>query len=212
MKAKTFLILCALLGALGYGILKLNRVVERSRVQSATERFMGVSQAINSFKKKYKHLPGDMNGDGKIGTKDASEWLSSFTDPREDLETVTFWKDLKESGLYVPKKDGVYLEMPVVGSLLVASHSNGENNSLDGNVLIWVDDSLVQYGLEDYPLTLSQAAYIDRKVDDGNPTAGFMRAYGAACLPAAFSSTSDRDYYEKYDASKNCGVMYKIFD
>lgn len=201
-----------MLGAFGYGIYKLNRIIEPYRVQSASERFIGVSQAIAAFKKKYNHLPGDMNGDGKIGTKDASEWLNSFSDPRSDVETVTFWKDLKESGLYAPKKDSAYLEMPLVGTLLVASHSNGDNNTLKGNVLIWVDSTVVEYEREDYPLTLSQAAYIDRKIDDGNPVTGFMRAYGAKCLPATFSSTSDSNYYSQYDPSKNCGVMYKIFD
>jgi hypothetical protein len=215
LKTKTLIILCALLVASGYGIYILNGIIEPYRVQSASEKFIGVSQAVDSFKKKYKHLPGDMNGDGKIGMKDASEWLSSFTDPREDLETVTFWKDLKESGLYAPKKDSVYPDMPLIGTLLVASHSNGDNNAIKGNVLIWVDSSGVEYGHEDYPLTSAQAADIDRKIDDGEPATGFMRAYGKSCYFMINANPATEPPLYKYstnNTTKSCGVMYKISD
>jgi len=63
------------------------------------------------------------------------------------------------------------------------------------------------------PLSPARAAQIDRKMDDGKPTAGFVQAYGLVGAPpadvCASNATTPPDYYEA-NTRKSCGLIFRI--
>lgn len=63
------------------------------------------------------------------------------------------------------------------------------------------------------PLSPSKAAQIDRKMDDGKPTAGYVQAWGVNAVAPADScfddTAADITYYEGND-SKSCGLIFRI--
>lgn len=58
------------------------------------------------------------------------------------------------------------------------------------------------------PMTPSQAAQIDRKIDDGAPAAGFVQAYGVQT--SCFSTASGGYTYNEGVTSKDCGLVIRI--
>jgi prepilin-type N-terminal cleavage/methylation domain-containing protein len=57
------------------------------------------------------------------------------------------------------------------------------------------------------PLTAGKAAQIDRKMDDGRPSSGFVQAYGvtASCFTAAGTLV-----YAEGTTGNDCGVLFRI--
>jgi prepilin-type N-terminal cleavage/methylation domain-containing protein len=63
------------------------------------------------------------------------------------------------------------------------------------------------------PLSPSRAAQIDRKLDDGKPTKGFVQAYGPSGVGAPATDvchdTATDNYYEA-NTRKSCGLIFRI--
>ena len=62
-------------------------------------------------------------------------------------------------------------------------------------------------------LSPARAAQIDRKMDDGQPTGGFVQAYGVAAdspTQACFSAAAVSPIYNEADTRKNCGLIFRI--
>lgn len=57
------------------------------------------------------------------------------------------------------------------------------------------------------PLTPARAAQIDRRIDDGRPTTGYVQAYGAE---SCFGDDADAPQYVEATVSKDCGLMFRI--
>jgi hypothetical protein len=57
------------------------------------------------------------------------------------------------------------------------------------------------------PLTASKAAQIDRKMDDGRPSSGFVQGYGvtASCL-----TTAAAPVYAEATTGNDCGLIFRI--
>jgi hypothetical protein len=55
------------------------------------------------------------------------------------------------------------------------------------------------------PMTPARAAQIDRKMDDGRATSGYVQAYGAA---ACFNGVNNS--YSESVTSNDCGLMFRI--
>ena len=60
-------------------------------------------------------------------------------------------------------------------------------------------------------LSPSRAAQIDRKLDDGKPTKGFVQAFGmSGAAPADVCHNTATDDYFEANTRKSCGLMFRI--
>ena len=60
------------------------------------------------------------------------------------------------------------------------------------------------------PLTPARAAQIDRKMDDGRPTGGFVQAYGVTANCFTTGSTSANAAYVESSTVNSCGLLFRI--
>jgi prepilin-type N-terminal cleavage/methylation domain-containing protein len=58
------------------------------------------------------------------------------------------------------------------------------------------------------PLTAARAAQIDRRIDDGRPSTGYVQAYGLAT--SCFFGTAPALEYRESVVSKDCGLLFRI--
>ncbi|MDP2205193.1 MAG: prepilin-type N-terminal cleavage/methylation domain-containing protein [Alphaproteobacteria bacterium] len=58
------------------------------------------------------------------------------------------------------------------------------------------------------PLTPARAAQIDRRIDDGRPTTGYVQAYGVAA--SCFGPAAANAQYIEATISKDCGLIFRI--
>jgi prepilin-type N-terminal cleavage/methylation domain-containing protein len=57
-------------------------------------------------------------------------------------------------------------------------------------------------------MTASRAAQIDRKLDDGRPTSGYVQAYGTAA--SCFAGTAADTFYDETRTTRDCGLVFRI--
>ncbi|MFN7113941.1 MAG: type II secretion system protein [Alphaproteobacteria bacterium] len=58
------------------------------------------------------------------------------------------------------------------------------------------------------PLTPARAAQIDRRIDDGRPTTGYVQAYGT--VASCFGADAANAQYVEAQISKDCGLIFRI--
>lgn len=58
------------------------------------------------------------------------------------------------------------------------------------------------------PLTPARAAQIDRRIDDGRPSTGYVQAYGVA--GSCFNASATEPVYRESTVSKDCGLIFRI--
>ncbi|MDI1226080.1 MAG: hypothetical protein PSY14_00145 [bacterium] len=192
------------------------------RVQTSQEQLGSISSAIYTYKKKHGHLPGDINKDGIIGAKDfAGRFLPASSANLND-ETVLFWRDLEsEEGWKSPSDGNIpYPEARLKQTYFIVGYIDDTisppflSHPMKGNAIIWVSEAALDGGekhqLKSFPLTSRMARYTDRKMDDGNPITGYIRAYGDCVEWYEQQNSSSSD--EPQDGAYNCGIVYKIFD
>lgn len=149
--------------------------------------------AAELFTAKYHALPGDVrqtkifklseestDGDGDNLITDSGKKVE-----RSDGEIVKFWFHLTNSGLIAEKFNGKSGQNSKIGATfpasklgqnvgIVAFGADGKNYFQIGFALA-TDDKIF---MKDSSLTAEEAENLDRKIDDGNPSRGFVFAAG----------------------------------
>ena len=143
--------------------------------------------------------------------------------PSPNDETVAFWRDIESEEPWKSLSSNGDLPYPearlkqtyfIVGYIDDATSTPFLSHPMKGNAIIWVSEAALDGGekhqLKSFPLTSRMGRYTDRKMDDGNPITGYIRAYGDCVEWYEQQNSSSSD--EPQDGAYNCGIVYKIFD
>lgn len=176
------------------------------------------------------------NGDSIVG---ASGWSGGWATQAAALggtatddETTLFWLHMLQADLISGvSSEGFSIAAPAWGIThpaaringgFVAGYANGQNappggdtgstNKPTGMVLALVNAPTAALSVNPgvQPLTSSKAAQIDRKMDDGRPTSGFVQAYGVANSCNGNPTGGSANSYVESITSNDCGLIFRI--
>ena len=189
-------IVLVIIGLLLGGILKGQEMITQAKIKNVINDFNGVTAAVNSYRDRYRTLPGDdkgatarwgagiASGDGD-GVIEGTYSASTST----PVETQLFWLHLRQAG-FVP---GGGFEQPrnsTAGLIGVQTGDGAGANALGTfSSLIMCSTSVPD----------KVAGAVDTQMDDGLPNTGQMRAFtGAAnaAVPTATPTIANNAYGE----------------
>lgn len=175
-------IVLIIIGILLGAILKGQELVDNAKIKRAVSDMNSIFVAYNGYIDRYQRKPGD---DGPLATLNArgGSWVpvtaagnsngtldatvaNTFTNG--GVETTSFWQHVKAAG-FVP------------GSITAAGAAALPNNGFNGLVGVFNNTTAVTGAASGVNVCLSQvpgkaAAALDKQLDDGDPTAGSVRA------------------------------------
>ncbi len=199
-------IVLVIIGFITGGILGSMELVRTARLRAQISQIDSYQTALGMFQYKYDAIPGDIKATkaadfgftSRTGAADHGDGDGKVTNVccfYIGIESVLFWKDLAESGLIaggfgstteavITAADGeaIALYLPkgkMKGNFVEALYTMGATyGTLYANVFLLVGDSAVAAGSRTASnrITPQDAFYIDSKMDDGRPQAGFVRA------------------------------------
>jgi prepilin-type N-terminal cleavage/methylation domain-containing protein len=217
-----------IIGLLLAGITSGMSLYHESQIRKAVTEFTNFRQAIDEFEKEYQYLPGDLptasgfwsgahNGDGNSSVN-----LTGVVGVREDLFA---WEHLGKAGLI----KGLYTGVPNPSASGNVGYVIGENapgsQGIDGAVFLFESFATTQlYGTNGTAIRMggvsatnpytgfmnAKDAYsIDKKLDDGNASAGMFMALEAtsgSCVDAVWTGASAN--YVLTGTTKACQLVY----
>lgn len=220
-------IVMIIIGLLIGGILKGQELISNAQVTATIAQIKGIDAAVATFRDKYSTLPGDMatpntrlrdctaapcsragNANGRIdvpalGTAPtaAQEGLVAFTHlAASDLISGVDINGTANFGSALP-------EAKMGGGFWIGFTANGVATGVPaadamraGHYLVF--NALVANAGGTAGMTASQAARVDRKIDDGDPQGGAARGHGTGCVTGG-------NYNEAIENS-NCSMYLRI--
>ena len=181
------------------------------------------------------------SGDGDVGNRGAITRHQTAGGTQAEFETVLFWSHLLLTDLIGELDQKLSSEdvssiawgtshpsAPVGGGFHVKDANGGVEHPLpgwppgaqqpSGTFLVLqpkVSEDLVPARAGSQVLNSSQAIWIDRKIDDGNPFDGYVVGYGTTTTMLAgagcISWTSvDRGFYDEASRGRSCGLAFRI--
>ena len=177
-------IVLVIIGLLLGGILKGQEMITQARVKNVINDFNGLAAAVNSYRDRYRMLPGDDNGasarwgvTGIDGNGDGVISGTYYSIASPAAETQLFWQHLRLAG-FVP---GNGIDQPrnaTSGIIGVQTATTGGSAFGTFSSLIVCSTSIPD----------KVAGPVDTQMDDGRPETGQMRAFtGAANAPVPTS-------------------------
>lgn len=182
-------------------------------------------------------LTGDNNFIGAQTWTTSVLWPNQVTSPLNALpavavgaETQLFWVHLYKMDLITGVTDAPLRSSGTltwaeshpasrIGGGFVVGYNNGATPpgaatpsataGMTGTVLVLQQSVTggIQTTRGTQPLTPARAAQIDRRMDDGLPHSGLVRAYGLSA--SCYNTTADTRYAETTN-SKDCGLVFRI--
>ncbi|MBU6475347.1 MAG: prepilin-type N-terminal cleavage/methylation domain-containing protein [Alphaproteobacteria bacterium] len=222
-------IVLVIIGLLIGGILKGQQLIDNARVTAQMSQFQSVQAATTSFQDAYAALPGDMlnvanrvpnigacaagDGNGIVGipggTPNTDSWQKGSTG-----ENLCFWAELSGAGYLtgIAQPDtavfGQGLPQAKLGAgLVVADLTTAPWSGLYVVTLQSTQNSQAAAGVNS--MTPAQAAQIDRKMDDGNPTSGSILGAGDTANCGNGANVANASYLEK-STTKDCDISFKL--
>lgn len=225
-----------IIGLLIGGVLKGQELITNARVTATTSELKSYSAAMNGFIDKYSAIPGDMiDADDRLPENcDGDECPIGDGDARLDisvgaLNTVAADGAANESGnffVHLLAADFVsgytgsdtltfgeaLPTSPAGGGYFIGDNRNGlptgfEDDSLTPNPYLILTGSVAAVSAGSGVLTPSQAARIDRKLDDGRADSGVLVAQSTAdnCVEIAGDSA-----YQEKSTTAVCVIAYRL--
>jgi prepilin-type N-terminal cleavage/methylation domain-containing protein len=226
-------IVITIIGLLIGGVLKGQEMIQNARVTATIAQIESYQAAIEIFRDRYDQLPGDFsvatsrlagctvatycyngNSNGHIGRSPGGFYINQAGTALPQLETTMFWKHLALADLISGVNPNSNPALPVWGQTHPSAPVGGGFNVLfvAGNVRAghWlrIQSPLAASGAVNLPdgqnpLTPRQVAQIDRRIDDGIASTGFVGPggeSGVGCFP-----------YDERITQKNCLLLVRIF-
>lgn len=175
-------IVLIIIGILLGAILKGQELVDNAKIKRAVSDMNSIFVAYNGYIDRYQRKPGD---DGPLLTLQArgGSWATvtatgnsngtldataANTFANAGVETTSFWQHIKAAD-FVP------------GTITAAGAAALPNNGFNGLVGVFNNTTALTGGASGVNVCLSQvpgkaAAALDKQLDDGDPTAGSIRA------------------------------------
>ena len=209
-------VVMVIIGLLIGGILKGQELIANAQVTATIAQLKGMDAAVTTFKDKYGQLPGDMrnggtrlnncagncatngNGNGRIGTNDSVLVTHPAT-----TENARAWFHLSAANLIqgVQVNGNMFFGEGVPaskagGGIRIGYDDDGGGigglaNFRPGHFLVVTSAPAGAIGPTNGALPGSQAAQIDRKLDDGRSRQGSVGSFGTNCDVAAAGGTYD---------------------
>lgn len=214
-----------IIGLLIGGILKGQEMISNAQITATVAQMKGIEAAASTFRDQYDSFPGDMaNAETRLVNCTAAPCLNGDGDSRINMgvgEEITgadeggwFFNHMRVTDL-ITGFDGSNVDQfgaafPVAeigGGYMVGHTSNGVTGfdaaeMRPGHYLVLtgqLDDVADGTGI----LTASQAARIDRKMDDGRSTSGSVVSESTA-------NCRDVDNYNEDDQNQLCNLAIRI--
>lgn len=215
-----------IVGLLIGGILKGQELISNAQIASTVTQAKGIDAAVSTFRDSFRAFPGDMTapttrlsnctgpcagvagaGDGRLNTAPsaaaAGDVLQFFGQlSAADLVTGVDGSATAEWGEALPSAS-------VGGGYTAGYHGTGtlgiNTSPTSGHYLSLRGDPAAMGTAGTALLNGSQAARIDRKMDDGNPVTGSVFGGVAAC-----QSTANTSAYDEASGQANCDVFIRI--
>jgi prepilin-type N-terminal cleavage/methylation domain-containing protein len=190
-------IVLVIIGLLLGGILKGQEMITQAKIKNVINDFNGITAAVNSYRDRYRTLPGDDkgavarwgsgtttdgNGDGVI----SGSYSASTSTP---VESQLFWQHLRLAG-FVP---GGGFEQPRNSTSGIIGVQTGDTA---GSTALGAFSSLIMCTTS---VPDKVAGAVDTQMDDGLPNSGQVRAFSGAAnaaVPTAAPSYSPNAYGE----------------
>ncbi len=238
-------IVMIIIGLLIGGILKGQELINNARVTSGVTQLKGVEAAINTFRDKYSTIPGDMtnptdrlpNCTGticvKVGDGDSLIEVTAVGDDvgggAADDEGGRAFIHLSAAGILSGSNvdptigtwtAGEALPNFNIGGQIAIGYNRGvaPSGAISGDVLTghFLAVGMVAGGaMGTETIAASQAGAIDRKLDDGLPNAGSVRAsgtQGAGDATDCAAGTASSDLYAENFDGKSCGLFVRVMN
>lgn len=219
-------IVMIIIGLLIGGILKGQELISNAQLTATVAQIKGIDGALSTFRDKYSTLPGDIrnpqqrlrdctanpcrtagNGNGRIDSPGlgnaptlSQEGLTAFTHmAAADLISGVDINGTLNFGSAVP-------EAKIGGGFWLGYTANGNANGVTGmrpgHYLVF--NSLIQNisAGSTSGLTATDAASVDRKMDDGQPDAGDLQATGSNCQTGGT--------YNEANPASNCSLYIRV--
>lgn len=226
-------IVMIIIGLLIGGILKGQELVANAQVTATVAQIKGLDGALSTFRDKYSALPGDMtapnqrlrdcnanpcaragNANGRI------DGVAITTVPGLNNEGLVAFPQLAAadliSGVAIfngTRTFGSYLPEAEIGGGYWIGHTNpttgrigaGITNNRPGQYLVLNGLIANIAGGSLSGVTATQAAQIDRKMDDGNPRGGDVQATGSGCVAGGGNPR-----YNESNVAASCSVFIRV--
>jgi prepilin-type N-terminal cleavage/methylation domain-containing protein len=188
-------IVLVIIGLLLGGILKGQEMITQAKIKNVINDFNGLSAAVNSYRDRYRMLPGDDNGaDTRWGLPaaqkgDGNGVIAGKYNDGAGAESQLFWLHLRQAG-FVP---GGGMEQPRNATAGLIGVQTGD---AAGGTALGAFTSLIVCSTS---IPDKVAGAVDAQVDDGRPNTGQLRAYQGAAnadVPAAAPAIANNSYGE----------------
>lgn len=188
------------------GVMVGRDMLNTAQVNAGIHQLEGFQSAVNNFRLRYQGVPGDLynatsqfsntawpdleDGDGDGILRDASGAESDPDDSHLERDTFTgelpqFWYQLSAARMVDAQFDGGYtigVSFPAskVGSGGVAAYGVTDDSNYFYIGMVTPTNTGTKAILTQNVLTPEQAWQMDRKIDDGHPMQGTVRAAGGS--------------------------------
>jgi prepilin-type N-terminal cleavage/methylation domain-containing protein len=189
-------IVLVIIGLLLGGILKGQEMITQAKIKNVINDFNGITAAVNSYRDRYRTLPGDDKGAvarwgaGTTTDGDGNGVIAGkYSATGGPVESQLFWQHLRLAG-FVP---GGGFEQPRNSTSGIIGVQTGD--AANGTALGTFSSLIVcSTSIPD-----KVAGAVDTQMDDGQPNGGQMRAFSGAAnadVPAAAPAYNPNAYGE----------------
>lgn len=221
-------IVMIIIGLLIGGILKGQELVANAQVTATVAQIKGLDGAVSTFRDKYSVLPGDMTNPG-VRLRDCTaapcssgpavsngriDGITIITAPAIDDEGLVAFTHMAAADLIsgvdingVVSFGSALSEAKIGGGFWIGHDADGNlgagiANARPGHYLVL--NSLVADVAANSTtgVTATQAAQIDRKMDDGDSASGDIQATGSDCQIAGV--------YQEFEVGSSCSVFIRV--
>lgn len=223
-------IVLMVVGVLLAGVMKGRELLQNARIGSTISQVQGFNSALDSFKKTYGAIPGDMmdpaarlpnctaapcttggNGDGRVGVTNNTHTI----DQGAASENRIFWRHLAAAGLIAgvsndyagtPNQFGMdYPPAPIGGGWQIVYRDNGGVTPPSSH---WFtsQSQLANHGSRVGVYSAAEALRVERKIDDGRWNTGSVTAFIQGGRDCGINATGNYDANNR--ATTPCDLEY----
>lgn len=214
-------IVMIIIGLLIVGILKGQEMIANAQVSSTITQVKALDAATSTFRDSYNAVPGDMlNATNRLAGCDAAPCAAGSGNGRIDVavgaaladggEAANFFLHMLYADL-ISGIDGVddsyggqYPAAPVGGGFTVGHTTTGNGGiaTLRPGHYLTLNETTAAIGGTEGVLNTTQAARVDRKMDDGVGDSGSVQSLGTGCHAAGV--------YDEDNEAGLCSVAFRV--
>lgn len=217
-------IVLVIIGLLLGGVLKGQELINTARVRSLSNNIDGITSAWFSFSDRFRAFPGDyaLASVNLPGITTGPVALSSGNGLIDtDSERALVWTHLQAAGYITGSypDDGTTVAAGTYNCPTTACPDNGfgQGMLIDRGALQQTAGAPAHELLSGRAIPSDVLAELDRKIDDGTPSAGAMQlgiagvGWGNAAETAACQAVGNVNAYNMQAPSDNCAAVFRNF-